>query len=83
MKKYDVVSVKVGFSKLSIGKKGVCIGVDREENGVMKATVLMENERVITLTGREFDLFFRRIATMDTTNESHQQLLETLKKINP
>lgn len=82
MKKYDVVSVKIGFSKLPIGKKGVCIHVGKERNGVMKLTVLMENDRVVTLTGREADLFFRHVTTMDTRSESHQKLLETLKDLN-
>jgi len=76
--KSDVVTVKVPFARLPVGMKGVCIEVGAR-NGVPVWSVLMTNQHVITILGREVDIFFRRSGKLSTMTDDRQQLIRMLE----
>ncbi len=75
----DVVTVKVPFARLPVGMKGVCIDVGAR-NGVPVWSVLMANERTVTILGKEADIFFRRSGKLHTMTDDRQQLIRLLEE---
>lgn len=75
----DVLAVVVRFSGLPIGLLGVCMKVDQKDNGTVRLTILMQNERVVTLTARETYMFLRNKGTLDLTSKTNKELIHQLE----
>ncbi len=77
----DVVTARVNFSGIERGRRGVCLGRNVAESGVTKLVVLMDNERVITFTGREAHIFFDRAGKLMTLKENNADLAKELSEL--
>jgi len=79
LKRGDVVTIKVPFCKLSAGRKGICLGSSQQSNGVLKLSVLLEDERIVDLTGREAQLFFEMEGHVDIGQTDNKNILKLIK----